>query len=352
MSASSRRRFLQQASTVATVACSGSWAHAGVSANTSRPPPRSQTSGGSGPADERIALEFLRHQKFLDPDLDSKPKSTVLLYGLVCADFSKQELLLPNTVGLSASGVHSHRARLWLPAEEVLGGSAPASGTITNGARTFAFWSISRRSITIEALDASGASLATLSTDLSWRNSSVHPWTDMKWVRCLKHVSSLPMLAAGDRNNTALVNSRMNMSKGSITAIPPFTDVGRNTEWKVAGIDGTEMIGATTDAMIWQREYDPTVATFRITLQPMPAATPEIPQLIAVNAVQQSLVAAVTHAMDDAMMMTHRLADTRAFAQLLVGGNVATHPTPSASRNYPPSLAASGSDGHCECGCN
>jgi hypothetical protein len=364
MSATSRRKFLSGAAAAAAAtaaACGGGPASpppANPAGNTSPGGAAGGVAAPTGPmaellampVDNRVAVSFLMEPLFLDPALDLKPKSSVLLYGLVCVDFGDQELLLPNTNGLTTHGVHSHRARLWLAEADVEGGSASPDGNQPFGSLRFSFWDINNRAVKIEALDSAGAVLTSPSGNLAARNSPLHPWTDMKWVRCLKDITDGNLLPTTSRNNPALISSRVEMLKGAVTAVPPATARGQLSQWKVARYGGGEMLNATTDAMVWQREYSPTVAKYRISLTPIPTGTASV---ITVKATAQSLAAAVTHAMPSMGSANfNMLTDTRAFAQLLVGGNVATHPTPVKDRNGLQAYASSGSDGHCECACN
>jgi hypothetical protein len=220
---------------------------------------------------------------------------------------------------------------------------------MTDSAETFAFWTIEKHTVSIQAFDSGGAPLSSPSPSLAWRNNPMHPWNDARWVRCLGTLTGMPMIPPTSRNNPTLVSSRVTLTNGTVVAIPPFTDRGRNVEWKVTKADGTDMISATTDAMVWQREYVPTVASYKITLQP----TSGTALVINVTPTNQSMVAVVTHAMAGSLTTPDLLTDTRAFALLLAGGNAGMHPTPAAHRNAPePGQFMSGSDGHCECACN
>jgi hypothetical protein len=352
MRATTRRGFLSGAAAAA-AACAGACGPNQPSTN--------QSAGGSGPnpppcapvtaapADQRVATDYLRLPRFLDPALDGKPSSTLLLYGLVCADFGvDKELLLPNTTGLTGQAVHQHRARLWLRKDDVDAGSATEDLTVTDHAEQFSFWDIAKHIVSIEALDSANTPLASPSPSLAWRNSEEHPWHDEKYVRCLKTITNKAMIPASSRNNMGLVTARVTMGKGNVVAVPPFTERGRNIVWKVTKFDATTMEQATTDAMVWQREYAPTVAKYKITLQPMGGGTPRV---INVKHSAQSMVGVVTHAMTGSMPDPHKLTDTRSFAQLLVTGTVAGHPTPAAHRNHSTDVSLSGSDGHCECAC-
>lgn len=356
MSATSRRGFLSSAAAAAaaaTAACSAGCDFSNQTATNASP---GANVGGAAPcaeaaiapADQRVATNYLRLPRFLDPELDGKPTSALLLYGLVCADFgADKELLLPNTAGLTGHGVHQHRARFWLHEDSVDGGAA-ADGTVTDHAEKFHFWDIAKNIVSIEALDSANNPLSSPSPSLAWRNAETHPWHREKWVRCLQTITGKPMIPASSRNNTALVGGRVTMTRGKVVAVPPFTERGRNIEWKLTKFDGTEMVQATTDAMVWQREYAPTVAKYRVTLQPMAGGSPRV---INVKQAAQSMVAVVTHAMPGSMPDPLKLTDTRAFAQLLVAGNPASHPTPDAHRNHSADVSLSGSDGHCECSC-
>jgi hypothetical protein len=360
MSATSRRRFLSSAAAVAAAATAASVGcnPTPVPTNTSgNGAPGGGAPGGGTPAppapamdaDAQSAINFLRTPRFLDPGLDNKPSSGLLMYGLVCVDFGDKELLLPNTSGLpTGAEVHPHRARIWLVASEVQPGSDPADGSITVAARQFSYWDIGGQVVTIEAYSSAGVIVAPTATPLAWRDSPLHPWTNRKWVRCLKDLTNKDMILAANRSNTSLVTSRVTMGTGSVTAIPPSTDRGRLTQWRAQKHDGTYMQHATTDAMVWQRDYVTAVASYKITL------ADSTPRTINVKAdARQSMFAAVTHAMPPGMLPNpNSLTDTRAFALLLQGGDPETHPTPQADRNGYASQSASGSDGHCECGCN
>lgn len=351
MSATSRRGFLSSAAAAAAgaAACNyGNQTATNSSPSTTNPPAVPCDAPLATPADQRVATNYLRLPRFLDPALDGKPSSTLLLYGLVCADFgADKELLLPNTAGLTGHGVHQHRARFWLHEDAVDGGAA-ADGTIIDHAEKFHFWDIAKNIVSIEALDAANNPLSSPSPSLAWRNADTHPWHRDTWVRCLKTITGKSMIPTASRNNTAIVSGRVTMTKGKVVAVPPFTERGRNIEWKVTKFDGTDMVQATTDAMVWQREYAPTVAKYRVTLQPMAGGSPRI---INVKQNAQSMAGVVTHAMAGSMPDPLKLTDTRAFAQLLVTGDPATHPTPDAHRNHSVDVSLSGSDGHCECSC-
>ena len=364
MSATTRRRFLQgaAAAAAATVACGGDQA--------TTPAPPSATSGnttGGGPAaapapspapdaeatvafglgpEAVIASKYILNPMFGDPALAGKSSSTFLLYGLLVVDFGGKELLVPNSGGLSGIGVHQHTPKLWIRQSHVQAGSATADGT-TPGAIKFSFWNITNLSIAIEALDSVGAVLSPQGGDVDWRDDPNHPWTNRKWVRCLKELTNKDMTT--DRNNTALVSARMAMLKGSVTPIPPTTPLGLYNVWKVTKFDGTLMVKATTDSMIWQREYTGAAASYRITLKPMVGTATN--KVINVNANDKALVAAVTSSMNMKPADLNSLTDTKAYARLLQAGDPNTHPTPVVN-GVALATAASGSDGHCECGCN
>lgn len=321
-----------------------------------QPPIKDPSTGASGlNVDYRFAREFIIHPRFLDPALDNRPNSAVLLYGLVCVDFDDdfQELLLPNTEGAEAkkAEVQEHVARLWC-AQEIVTGTPDKSFPVT-GEPTIAFWDLKGKTLTIEALNASGAVIAAASPDLKWRNSMLHPWTNQRSVRCIKDLIKNGMIEEDKRIDSKLVASRVKLTKGTITAIPPFSALGRDVEWKVKKADGTDALHATTDAMVWQREYSSAVTSFRFRLRPL-AGGEERLITIKPNTTprQPPLVAAVSHAMPmSGMTGLKKLTDTRAFAQLVKGGVMKDYPTAEANRNAPPQLVASGSDGHCECAC-
>jgi hypothetical protein len=278
-----------------------------------------------------------------DPALATKSRSTFLLYGLLAVDFGDKELLVPNSGGLPAGlGVHQHTPKLWVKQSLVQSGNP--DGTLTVGGLPFSFWDITNYNVSIEALDSANTVLAPVSAALDWRDDPSHPWTNRKWVRCLKELTNKDMITT--RNDTNLVSARMEMLTGAVTAIPPTTVYGRDNVWKAPKWDGTLMVKATTDSMIWQREYTGTAAKFRITLKPLTGTGNKV---IEVAADSKALVAAVTSSMNMPPADFTKLTDTRAFARLLQGGDPNTHPLPEVN-GMPTS--SSGSDGHCECGCN
>lgn len=356
----SRRRFLQgaaAAAAAATVACGGDQA-------TTQPPPTTPgnaTGGAPAPApapgpegtvglladpEAVVASKYIRNPMFGDQTLAGKSNSTFLLYGLLVVDFGGKELLVPNSGGLTGIGVHQHTPKLWIRESQVQSGSTSADGFALVSALKFSFWNITNLNVSIEALDSVGAVLPPQSGDLDWRDDPNHPWTNKKWVRCLKELTNKDMTT--DRNNTALVSARMEMLKGSVTPIPPTTDLGRNNVWKVTKFDGNPMVKATTDSMIWRREYAGTAASYRITLKPMAGTGNKV---VNVNANNKALVAAVTSSMNMKPADPNSLTDTKAYARLLQAGDPNTHPTPVVN-GVALATAASGSDGHCECGCN
>ena len=351
MSATSRRSFLSgAAATTATL----------VAGCQECPPSElvSTTTAASVPsepaADVKVAASFFRYQRFLDPALTGKPSAVLLMYGLVCVDFGPdKELLLPRTNGIG-SGVHSHRARVWVPASLLDATSDPADGTEPETTSSFPFWDISGKIVTIEALDAGGTALTSPSPDLAWRNDPNHPWNDSKWVRCLKDLTGKSMIPAASRNNPAIMTSRVTLTKGTVIAIPPFSERGRNTRWKVTRTDGSgsDMVTATTDAMVFHQESPAAMAKFRISLKPMVGAGPTKNIIVNKNPKNQ-LIAVVTHAMTGTLASPNLLTDTKAFGQLLATGTVGAHPAAVALQNQPEAgMMLSGSDGHCECACD
>lgn len=357
MSPTTRRRFLQgaAAAAVATVACGGDQTttppsaatpgNAGGGAPTPAPAPGAEGTIGLAPDPEAlISSRYIRNPLFGDPSLAGKSNSTFLLYGLLVVDYGGKELLVPNSGGLSGIGVHQHTPKLWIRESRVQAGSAGADGVVLVSGLKFSFWNITNFGVSIEALDGSGTVLAPQGGDLDWRDDPNHPWTNRKWVRCLKELTNKDITT--DRNNTALVSARMEMLKGAVTPIPPTTDLGRNNVWKVTKFDGMPMVKATTDSMIWQREYAGTAASYRITLKPMSGSGNKV---INVEADNKALVAAVTSAMNMKPADPNSLTDTKAYARLLQAGDPNTHPTPVVNGF---ATASSGSDGHCECGCN
>ena len=272
----------------------------------------------------------------------------MLLYGLVCADFEQQELLCPHTE-TGSGDLHEHHPRLWLKQALVTPGSAPPDGQF--GAN--AFWTIHHFHLKVEALDAMNQVIPAAGANLDWRDSDAHPWTNRKWVRCLGAIANKKLLPPPARNNPAFVSARMDMQKGTITAIPPFNRRGKDTVWKLTKVDNTDMVQATTDAMVWQRLYGGAVASYRITLTGFPSGANKIINVkLEEDSVQ--LAAAVTNALPESTTIAdlNTLNDTRAFARLLIGGDPNNHPVGKAEHNVWPMVTSSGSDGHCECACN
>ena len=356
MTPTSRRRFLYGAATfaVTTAACASDC----PGSSSGNATPGNQTAGGATPCtpasappiDLEVASSYLRYQRFLNPVLTGKPSAVLLMYGLVCADFGEKELLFPNTTGVG-NGVHQHRARLWIRNDRIDTGSIGPDGTMSDSSESFAFWNVAKHVVTIQGLDTAGTAQPSSSGPLAWRNDPEHPWNNAKWVRCLSDISGLAMIPAASRNNPAIVTSRVTLTDGTVIAIPPFTERGRNTRWKLVRANGTSMESATTDAMVWQREYPAATAKYSITLTPMPSGTPKVIRVKAND--KKQLIAVVTHAMTGGTSSPAVLTDNRAFAQLLVTGNPAMFPTPTAFLNGPEAgMSLSGSDGHCECACN
>jgi hypothetical protein len=356
MSATSRRRFLQgaaAAAAAATVACGGTQVPTPPAAErTPTPPPVGGATGPTGgdvvaagtPPEAAIAGKYINKPIFGDAGLEGKSASTFLLYGLLLVDFGGKEVLVPNSSGFASGlGVHPHTPKLWVKKSLVASGTE--DGNVPVGALAYSFWNITNFNLTIDALDSGGAVLAPVGGDVAWRDDPSHPWTNRKWVRSMKELTNKDIIAT--RNDTSLVAARMQMVKGAVTAITPTTDHGRYKIWKATKYDGTSMVKATTDSMIWQREYTGTAAKYRITLTPMATGTAKV---IEVTAANKALVAAVTSSMAGAPANPNELTDTRAFARLLVGGDPSTHPLPEAINAA--MAAASGSDGHCEGGSN
>jgi hypothetical protein len=359
MSKTSRRRFLQGAAAAAalatTAACdpgrsggngsgggSASGGNAGGGGTQPAPAPAPAAAAIAAKPDEVVASTYLKNPMFLDPTLAGKPTATCLLYGLLCVDFGHGLVLVPNSDSLSGIGVHKHTPKLFVRKDKVDAGSAAEDGFVPGGIQ-FSFWDLTGQLVTIEALDGAGAVLPPVTNALAWRNNPNHPWTDQKWVRCLKELTNKDITS--DLANPTLITTRVEMPNGRVTALPPTTDHGRYKQWKVTKFNGDEMLKATTDSMVWQGEFTGTPAKYRIRLTSS-AGTKEIK----VTATNKSMMAAITSSMNMPPGDVNRLTDTKAYARLLVGGNPNTHPEPSA--NPAISVMSSGSDGHCECACN
>ena len=170
----------------------------------------------------------------------------------------------------------------------------------------------------------------------------------MKFVRNITAITGLPMIPAGSRDNPALVASRVAMTGGTVTAVPPHSPIGQRTEWKVTPVSGTPIISASADAMLWHVGLPPTTAKVKLSLRKISDGTIRD---ILLNAPSGELAAVVTNASTTAMPPA-LLTDTKAFARLLVGGNPATYPFATQFNNFPPSAMGSTSDGHCEGGSN
>lgn len=356
--ATSRRKFLSGAAAAAaacTAACQSPTPATNLSPAATPAAPATAAANARDAdvlSDADVATNYLLRPRYLAPGTEDGPHSAVLLYGLVCADFGEQELLCPHTA--TASGdLHEHHPKLWLKHDLVQTGSAPPDGQSGSGTEQCDFWNIHGLHVTVEALDASNQVIAAGGPDLDWRDSDTHPWTNRKWVRCLGAITNKKLLPPGARNNPTLVSARMNMQKGTITAIPPFNRRGKDTVWALTKFDNTDMVQATTDAMVWQRVYGGTVASYRIRLAPFPTGAEKVIR-VKLEEDSQQLAAAVTHGLPEATTIANpnTLTDTKAFAKLLIGGDPGTHPVGQAAQNAWPMLMSSGSDGHCECACN
>ena len=363
MSTTSRRRFLKNAAVVATAATTMA-ACGGDSAPTPAPPGPSGPTGPTGATetagtgttesgiqataanvDAIVASNFLERPVFLEPPIGSTTVASTgfLLYGLLCADFGGKELLVPNSAPLTGTGIHQHTPKLWLHTPRVVAGSAAADGTMAG----FSWWNLNSWNLSVQAFDNMGNPVTQTSGALAWRNDPRHPWTDQKWVRCLKDVTNKNILT--NRDDQTKVAARMAMPFGSVTAIPPTTHRGRVTVWQQKKHDNTLKENATTDSMVWQVQYPGTPASYRITLTKM--GNTAVTKVINIRERDNALLAAVTCAMPMSPGNPLELGDTQAFARLLDTGDPTTYNAPKAITNkFAP--MSSGSDGHCECACN
>ena len=333
MSATSRRKFLSGAAAAgAGVAC------ASISPAAAAAVLRAPTH------DEMVAIDFInwpRHQE----SPAGRTRLACLVYGLVCVDALNQEALLPNSAGVP--NVRPHQARLWTTTSSIVGAN-PFSGseTGTDSTGVLTFFSIATYKVQITPLTALGAPAPDVTPQvLKWRNSLQHPWQHEKWVRSLKVQTGKEMIPLADRENRALVTSRVQMKGGRVTAVPPFTLQGQHAEWRSTVGDGTIRTAATTDSMLWTRNYHRTTDRLAITFTNSTGV-----KTLYLKMAPGGLKAAITHATDTASSDPTKMTDSTAFARLLVGNAPSSFPVPELATLPHPSALGSSQDVHCEGG--
>lgn len=343
MSATSRRRFLSGAGTLAAAAMLPSPRAGGLAA---------AMVDVAGPIDLKVAASFCEDdKKFLDIDPDI-PYSGVLLYGLVFADRKfGRELLLPQTRSIPAGpgghppAVPVHRPRLWAPPGSVASGGEGVE-VLPDGTR-LPYWDTAGYSVTLTPLPMSAIAE---DTPTAKDHSKRHPWAHKKWVRDVVKVSGKRLLAVANRSDETKIAMRMGLKGGSIVPTPPFTAIGATTEWAVRRADGMTVVHATTDSMLWTRQWPKTTTQLKVTFTPIgvrPAKTAAV-----LNLTNKGIALAVTHATTVGAASHTDLVDTRAFALLLDGGDPLTYPFGVAARGVQGDTRSSASDGHCESGSN
>lgn len=344
MSETSRRTFLSGTATAAAAYAVGS----------SSIVPSSVEARAAGDIDAKVAFDYVEFPRFQDVLLKGTPRVSALMYGLVCADLKGQELLMPSTDGLIKTdssgmhGVHKHRARLWALTSAVAGGQAP-DGKESKPGVELSYWTLDGLALSFSPM-VSGRTLTVSSGKLKAKKSNSHPWTNMKWVRSLKAHTGLSLIKSDQRNNPALVASRVALNGGDVCALPPFSDDGQNGEWTVTRRNKKTVTSATTDSMLWQRPLPDGTTSVKVTLTPLGGGTPRELEL-KLNDVH-ALLAVITNATTAAHSDPTQLKDSTAFARLLRGGDPAKFTVPVAARDMRAKPAASSEDIHCECASN
>ena len=298
-----------------------------------------------GKIDAIVATDFLAWPRHQPRESLKSPRLVSLLYGMVCVDIGGKEVLLPNPDGI---GIGAHVARIWFKTSNV--GDArqieeSAKGRDETGA--FTYFDIAKSSLVFKAFNKDGKELRDPSAPLKKRNNPFHPWIDFKWVRCLKKLTGLPLIGDAQRNDPALVRTRIWLGTGTVAAFPPFSHGGQHNEWRVKTYKGKYIVSATTDAMIWSRPLPKDTAKVRLTIAPLGGKQGRVVWLTPENG---ALLCAATHA---TLLHEHepdKLTHSKAYARLLKKGDPARFPIPVQDGGVlQPLPKHSSEDVHCEC---
>ncbi len=334
MGATSRRRFLSgAAAATAGVACAT--VNAAAAAGTMQ----------TGSVDTRVAFDFFNWPRHQDKENQGGNHAAWLLYGLVCMDVKSQELLLPNPAGVP--NVSAHNARLWVLKSSIVDSaqfSTTEKGDDSSGLLTY--FTIAGYKLQLAALDAARNQISDTTPDLKWRNSTQQPWRHSKWVRSLKAQTGKALIPAAQRDDRSLVTTRVELKGGTVTAVPPFSTQGQHAEWRSQLADGSIVVGATTDSMLWTRPFSSRADRLRVTFVDRLGAS----KTLLLRMSTTGLLAALTHSTDMPHSIPTQMTDSTAFARLLVGNNPATFPVPVLEGLQRPAALGSSDDVHCEGG--
>ncbi len=326
--------------------------------DTHTPPGGAHTEAEAGaakkivPIDERVASDFLTWPRHQPPELSKSPRLVGLLYGLLCVDIDGREVLLPNP---GAAHHTLHLARIWFMTSCIGRGDAgqvPDNATGTDETTAFTYFDIARSSVVFKAIDAKGNELPDSSTPLKKRDNPYHPWIDFKWIRCLKKLTGLPLIGKAQRNNPALVSSRVWLGTGKVSAFPPFSRDGQHGQWKVKQRNGKTVVSATTDSMLWGRPLSKKTAKVRMTVTPLGSESGWYVDLTPQKG--KVLLCAVTHALfpSGRRQSGQKLIHSRIFAKILKKDRARfPFPIPEIVSLPRPYGVESTDDVHCECAC-
>ena len=298
--------------------------------------------------DAMVAMDFIdwpRHQE----GPPAPTRLACLFYGLICVDVGYQDALLPNAAGVP--NVRPHQARFWTTTSSIVGSNpftGSETGTDASGALTWV--STATYKVEFTPLTAMGARVDDLipqSAQPKWRNSLRQPWTHAKWVRSLNAQTGRALIGNTQRENRTLVTSRIKMRGGLVTAIPPYTRQGQHAEWKSTLRDGSVVIAATTDSMLWTRSFPRTTQRVEVSFINAAGAVVKSLQL---SMSSNGLPVAITHATDTPSSDPSKMTDSTAFARLLEGNDPSRFPIPELATLPRSAPQHSSEDVHCEGG--
>lgn len=297
------------------------------------------------PIDVRVADYFCRKCTNFHDVPAGTPFLAANLFGLVCFDSENGELLMPMTSNLT----HPHRARIYTTATISKGQS---DGTEqTPAIPPIAFWDINGYTVDWVLLDSMGNWINDTPT-APVRSLYDSPWNNFKFIRNIVAVGGKPLLT--DRNDSSRLKSRVILKGDYVEVGAPYTTLGQFSEWTVRQADGKYVVGATSDNMTFVRVLPEQTATIRILFKPIGSSPAK--DSVELGLTGNRLVLAVTHATEHPPVNPKKLEDTKAFALLLQGGDVAAFPTAVFSRgvhgesDQQTAGFISSSDGHCEGG--
>jgi len=295
--------------------------------------------------DEAVADDFFNWPRHQSKESSQSPRLVGLLYGLLCVDFTGKEVLMPFSNGIT--DVRDHEPRIWFKTSTVTESTQVANTAMgIDGTGAYTYFDIASSRVAFKALNSAGNELPDPTAALKKRNNAQHPWMHIKWVRCLKQLTGISLITSSQRNDPALVASRIWLGTGTVAAVPPFSKDGQHNEWRVRQSNGKEVVSSTTDSMLWSRPLTAGTAKVRMTITPLAGGAGKNVELTPESGV---LMCVATHATTMPHGDPTRLTDSKAFARILRNGDPSRYPVAVLDGLPKPAYALSSDDVHCEC---